>query len=1633
MQAYRPLFITVTAFFLFFHVGFAQTNPNLEIGFKPFGAYDDTNFDSVNVATGNLNLHIPLFAYPQRGALKAQVSLLYNSKGWKVNFDCTSLSCEAYWAWAGLYSGTGFAGGMVYLDLDTGTVQPTLSTWKGDGPTIWTFSAQTNDGGVHQLASTNIGGYESIDASGIYFNNPAGVNAFATGDYLLMDRNGNGYGGGASNLWQDTNGNHYSSNATSGGWTDTLGRSLYTSVNDGSGETGCSAASGLLPVSYAEMYGFPGPNGGTRMVKMCWANLHLQTSFNAKVIDPVTGLLISVAEANQSFYAVQSVIVNDGTSWATSPQWTFEYNDTRGATNGTNYGDLTQVTLPTGGTISYTWSTNIQCSKATTNRSASVLSRTINANDGMGNQITTYSVAATATTVTDPAGNDTVHHLTGLNGSCAFYDTEADYYKGSSAAPSPVLLKAVQTAYSWTINPFDQYSDGTTTVANVVPTSVTTKWPIPNTTNFLVSQVQTDNDNSFTFSPGPVSGGTYGRVTEKREYDYGLNNPGALLRKTDYTYAAVSGTTYLADNMLDLVTYKTVYNGSSVEAAQTTNSYDATAVQSSGVTEQHTTPTGVRGNLNQVQEWLDISGQPEVTMQQTSYYDTGMPYQSTDLLNHTTTYSYSPANYGAYVTQTQYPNTGNPAVTHSISGVYDFNTGLVTSFTDQNSRTSNYNYDILGRVTSASYPDGGSVGVKYTDTVPWQIQKTEAVTTALNKVTNSIFDGLGRVSESQLNDPDCQVGSELVKVDSTYGYDTTQNTHYTTTTTPYCDTIGTVFGLPSRTDSDTLGRTAKVTQTDGSVVTTSYAANTVGMTATVTDEAGFSRETQTDGLGRMAKVFEDPNHKNYETDYGYDTLDNLTSVTQKGDNSGNRNRTFYFDSLSRLVYAINPESGTISYTYSNSSTGACSPSPSTVCTKTAPAANQTGSSTTVTTYSYDALNRVNSKNYSDGTPSVGFGYDESSLWGVTLLNPIGRLTHNCSVSGCSQFSYDSMGRILNQWTSTPYNVGTGSFPFAYTYDLLGDMTSYNAEGVTFTQSFNSAGRVTGLSSTFSDAQHPGTMATVDPSVGYWPTGDLRKVTFGNGLTETSAYNNRLQPCRKNVNSSGAYFATCTDAVPAGNVQDFTYGFNASTSDNGNLASFAATGTQSFSRSYTYDSLNRLLTMSGNSGCTGLNWTYDAWGNRTAQNVTGGTCYPFSAGANTNNQLIGYQYDAAGNLLNDGNHSYTYDAENRITQVDGGSTASYFYDAEGQRLRKTTPTSTLDYVRNFSGTVLGEWQVSGSSGEWSGDYVYMGGKLLGEYRNGTTYFRHEDNLGSARVLTQMSQGIQDSIDYQPFGEQISGDTATTHKFTGKERDTESGLDNFGFRYNASTMGRFMTPDSPSYSNHKNPQSWNLYAYALNNPVSFRDADGHKIDCVNNATQCQADAAAATGNAQAASQVITQTTTTQHSFLGLFHWTTTETQIAITGDVNAFRALSPNASKLADLVQSKDTISVSYDQYAKPSFWANGIPLNGGSVSFTPSQGYGAQAFIDPTRSGAVYDPDAVSQGIPQANTAEEFGHEVLGHIWGEMFGGAPAGTRANMRDSIIGEDAVRALDPARGQKGIESHHNYNEMPPDKPQQ
>jgi len=126
------------------------------------------------------------------------------------------------------------------------------------------------------------------------------------------------------------------------------------------------------------------------------------------------------------------------------------------------------------------------------------------------------------------------------------------------------------------------------------------------------------------------------------------------------------------------------------------------------------------------------------------------------------------------------------------------------------------------------------------------------------------------------------------------------------------------------------------------------------------------------------------------------------------------------------------------------------------------------------------------------------------------------------------------------------------------------------------------------------------------------------------------------------------------------------------------------------------------------------------------------------------------------------------------------------------------------------------------------YVYLGGVLVAQYQDGTTYFVHKDHLGSSRVLTRVDKSIHDSLDYLPYGEQISGDTGTTRKFTGKERDSESGLDNFGARMDSTTLGRFISldPKTPGFRHLTNPQKWNRYAYTLNNPLVYVDPDGRE---------------------------------------------------------------------------------------------------------------------------------------------------------------------------------------------------------------
>jgi RHS repeat-associated protein len=260
-------------------------------------------------------------------------------------------------------------------------------------------------------------------------------------------------------------------------------------------------------------------------------------------------------------------------------------------------------------------------------------------------------------------------------------------------------------------------------------------------------------------------------------------------------------------------------------------------------------------------------------------------------------------------------------------------------------------------------------------------------------------------------------------------------------------------------------------------------------------------------------------------------------------------------------------------------------------------------------------------------------------------------------------------------------------------------------------------------------------------------------------------------------------------------------------------------------------------------------SYDRFGNRWQQNGSNSFIASFTGNNTTNNnRMDGYSYDGAGNLLNDGAHSYTYDAENRIIAVDGGRTAVYLYDAFGRRVYRTgyfRPNCDTDGKATFLYDLSGHMIVNNQGGPLGSACfieIYVGERHLAR-QGGGTYFDHTDWLGTHRLETVYSQ-ISNPWYYSycaslPFGDGlncqnssgVANGQSTLLYFTAKERDAETGLDNFGARFDSSSMGRFMTPDwsaGPSpvpYASLPYPQSLNLYSYVQNNPLSHTDPTGH----------------------------------------------------------------------------------------------------------------------------------------------------------------------------------------------------------------
>jgi RHS repeat-associated protein len=293
-------------------------------------------------------------------------------------------------------------------------------------------------------------------------------------------------------------------------------------------------------------------------------------------------------------------------------------------------------------------------------------------------------------------------------------------------------------------------------------------------------------------------------------------------------------------------------------------------------------------------------------------------------------------------------------------------------------------------------------------------------------------------------------------------------------------------------------------------------------------------------------------------------------------------------------------------------------------------------------------------------------------------------------------------------------------------------------------------------------------------------------------------------------------------------QSYTYG--SSGANNGEMTAITDSVDTGRNMTYIYDSLDR-LSKSTSQGSTsypawGLSFTYDRYGNRTAQSISSGctglTCPTSSVTVSaTTNQLTGSPYtnDVNGNTTNDGVNAMTYDAENRVVSAaDGSGTATYAYDGLGHRVQKTFSGTTTTYV--FAGNdVLSEY----AGGTLTNEYIRQGRTLVAEYNGGTLTYHGRDPL-SVRLNMDATGNTSGQQGHFPFGENWYNTNSTTKwHFTAYERDPESSNDHATFRYHVNRLGRFSSVD-PVRPRGPQPQSLNRYTYVASDPINRKDRDG-----------------------------------------------------------------------------------------------------------------------------------------------------------------------------------------------------------------
>jgi len=735
-----------------------------------------------------------------------------------------------------------------------------------------------------------------------------------------------------------------------------------------------------------------------------------------------------------------------------------------------------------------------------------------------------------------------------------------------------------------------------------------------------------------------------------------------------------------------------------------------------------------------------------------------------------------------------FPSSSTNSAGHVTRFAFHDGYGLLAATDDANGVRTQYRYDGFRRARKVVRPDNSDITISYgSDGALLKVSR--AVNGGgLSAIT---YDRLGRAVAGTARGFDGSLVYSENAFDNLGRLVQYSNPHFANET-PARNTL----------QHDILGRSTRETRPDNTYQQHEYH----GLEATTWDFKQNESHVMLDEFGRVSKAshFTPAPRREIATTFQYGPFSELEVVI---DALGNQLLSQY-DLLGRRKVLTDPDSGT-------------------------------------TTTDYDAFSQVVQETAADGSSKIA-SYDNlgraqlvsSSIDGDTTFvwdtSSIGRLASSTSPDGIiTNHTYDALERRQQ----STWNIENNLYSFDYSYDTFGRLGE-----VAYPVTLGLPRLRIGYG--YNVANYLQTISKVGDGLVYWQAtqrnafGELTSQSFGNGLVTQREYDANLGLLRRIETTTGQ----------GQRIQRLLYGYD----NNNNVASRLddMTGVNELFANDFLDRLSRWDVFPPSAPNASQTFSYDDIGNLSSRTTTLGSgeniAYGYGSGAGPHaltsadygDHVDTYQYDLKGNQWSGPGRIVQYTAFNLPRTITGGTQLSFKYDASQQRVIKREPNgeqtlylgSLYEKRTSQQGNVTHVFYVqAGRNPVAQVERVEQNGVTVSE----STRFLHLDKLRTVDTVTDEAGAVVEQRKYEPFGDRRNPQnplerlppplSTVRHGFTFQEHDDEFGLINMRGRIYDPRAAHFLTVD-PVVGNPLFGQSYNPYAYALNNPTTLIDPLG-----------------------------------------------------------------------------------------------------------------------------------------------------------------------------------------------------------------